>query len=280
MANNVFERREKKYLVTPEQRRALEHAALSHLAPDAFGTTLITSVYLDTPERSLIARSLEKPLYKEKLRLRTYGEREGEALIAVCRGGLQAAQAVYGDELLAMPVFFELKKKFKGIVYKRRVRMSLSAAWAFAQGASYEAARATYPLNERPTDATGDAIPCCMSEADAYRDRQIARELEAALGRYENLQPACAIFCHRTAWAPIENEEAPRITFDDNLCFLDLFDSGSAVQPIIPASTSVMEIKAAGALPTWLINALSVTHSYPRSFSKYGEAARIMKKGA
>ena len=62
--------------------------------------------------------------------------------------GLVAARAFYGDMLLAIPVFFELKKKYKGIVYKRRVRMSLMGAWAFAHGASYEAAMTTYPLAE------------------------------------------------------------------------------------------------------------------------------------
>lgn len=295
MANNVFERREKKYLVGTEQRRAIEQAARAHLAPDAFGRSLVTSVYLDTPDRSLIARSLEKPLYKEKLRLRAYGERVGDSLVMLCREGLQAVQAAYGADVLSMPVFFELKKKFDGIVYKRRVRLSLLAAWAFAQGASYEVARTTYPLNERSIDAAKEAIPSCTNEADAYRDRQIARELEAALGRYEDLRPATIVLCSRTAWTPIEGEDGPRITFDDELRFIDLFDTPNAsdasaaleataaskaldIRPIIPTDTAVMEVKAGEAMPSWLIDALSASRVYPRSFSKYGEAAKLMNE--
>lgn len=49
------------------------------MAVDAYGRTRITSLYLDTPERSMIARSVEKPLYKEKLRLRAYGDAAGVA---------------------------------------------------------------------------------------------------------------------------------------------------------------------------------------------------------
>lgn len=146
MITSTFKRREKKYLIDAAQRQAIEAAARRFMSPDDYGRTLITSVYLDTPDRSIIARSLEKPVYKEKLRIRAYGREDGTALVFLCQHGLVAARAFYGDMLLAVPAFFELKKKYKGIVYKRRVRMSLMGAWALAHGASYEAAMTTYPL--------------------------------------------------------------------------------------------------------------------------------------
>ena len=59
----------------------------------------------------LIRASLEKPAYKEKLRLRSYGVTEP------------------GGE-----VFLELKKKYKGIVYKRRITLPEDAAGEFIAG--------------------------------------------------------------------------------------------------------------------------------------------------
>lgn len=304
MAENVFERREKKYLVDPAQRCAIETAALGHMVPDAYGRTLITSVYLDTPDRSIIARSLEKPRYKEKLRLRAYGAVASEALIMLCRDGLDAARAAYGATLDALPVFFELKKKFEGIVYKRRVRLSLPAAWAFSRGSSFEAARTTFPLREEASGSEDEArrlmsprtgaSPLLLSLAperdmrrlassDArppYLDGQIARELEAASNRYVDLRPSTAILCWRTAWMPEADAEGLRLTFDDDLRFIDLAGADAARQPIIAPGTAIMELKADAVLPSWLIEALSAARAYPRSFSKYGEAARIMDAAA
>ena len=235
------------------------------MSPDDYGRTLITSVYLDTPDRSIIARSLEKPVYKEKLRIRVYGREDGTALIFLCQHGLVAARAFYGDMLLAIPAFFELKKKYKGIVYKRRVRMSLMGAWALAHGASYEAAMTTYPL-------------ACVRGSDPLThhptiDVQIAHEIEAALGRYDGLEPSAAILCWRVAWAPQGEADEPRITFDDELCYVDLAAGDPVTHPILEPATSVMELKTSTSLPHWITDALSSLHVYPQSFSKYGVAA-------
>lgn len=76
----VFERIEKKYRLSAEQYQLMKAALQGHMTPDRYGRMRITSLYFDTPDRSLIARSLEKPRYKEKLRLRMYGS-EGEVLL-------------------------------------------------------------------------------------------------------------------------------------------------------------------------------------------------------
>ncbi len=262
MVTSVFKRREKKYLIDAMQRRTIEAAVQQFMSPDDYGRTLVTSVYLDTPDRSIIARSLEKPVYKEKLRIRAYGQEDGTALVFLCQHGLVAARAFYGDMLLATPVFFELKKKYKGIVYKRRVRMSLMGAWALAHGASYEAAMTTYPLAE---DGEQDA--------SSVLDVQIAHEIEAALGRYDSLEPSAAILCWRVAWAPQGEADEPRITFDDELCYVDLPAKDTVARPILDPATSVMELKASTSLPHWITDALSSLHVYPQSFSKYGAAA-------
>lgn len=265
MITSVFKRCEKKYLIDATQRRTIEVTARQFMSPDDYGQTLVTSVYLDTPDRSIIARSLEKPVYKEKLRIRAYGREDGTALVFLCQHGFVAARAFYGDMLLAVPAFFELKKKYKGIVYKRRVRMSLMGAWALAHGASYEAAMTTYPL-------------ACVKGSDPLThhptiDAQIAHEIEAALGRYDGLEPSAAILCWRVAWAPRGEADEPRITFDDELCYIDFAAGDPVVRPILEPATSVMEIKASAALPHWVTDALSSLHVYPQSFSKYGAAA-------
>ena len=63
--NSVFKRVEKKYRIDVAERAAVEAAAERLMAVDDYGRTRITSLYLDTPERAMIARSVEKPLYKE-----------------------------------------------------------------------------------------------------------------------------------------------------------------------------------------------------------------------
>ena len=92
----VFERKEVKYRLDAAQRHAMLTALEGRMAVDDYGATSIVSRYFDTPDRALIERSLDKPLYKEKLRVRSYG---------------------ISDE--NDQVFVELKKKYQGIVYKR-----------------------------------------------------------------------------------------------------------------------------------------------------------------
>ena len=94
---NQFRRYELKYLLTPAQYHAVMEAMGGRTRRDVFGRSTICNIYYDTPDFRLIRRSLEKPVYKEKLRLRSYG--------------------VPGP---SDRVFPELKKKYLGVVYKRR----------------------------------------------------------------------------------------------------------------------------------------------------------------
>ena len=96
----VFKRKEVKYLMTEAQLAALRPALETHMELDAFAHSSISNLYYDTPDFRMLRRSQEKPVYKEKLRLRGYGVPDEET-----------------------QVFPEIKKKAEGIVYKRRVRM-------------------------------------------------------------------------------------------------------------------------------------------------------------
>lgn len=292
--SSVFKRVEKKYRIGAAERAAVEAAAGGPMAVDAYGRTRITSLYLDTPERSMIARSVEKPLYKEKLRLRAYGDAAGVALMGAfgagpivrepgglplsdgevetrVASGLQAPGAA-----AALPVFFGIKKKFKGIVYKRRLALTLPAALAFVSGLPYEQACARWPLSDAALAAAA------LSPAT----RQIARELEAAMDRWLPLVPSMGIACDRAAWAyrpeMFQEREGDelfdselRITFDDCLEYLDCHCFHSPWRPIIESSESVMEIKSAGPYPPWLVEVLSAERIYPASFTKYGNAYQL-----
>lgn len=108
----VFERVERKFLLTPSQYEGLMRVLPEYMQADQYGESTILSLYLDTADSLLIRRSLEKPVYKEKLRLRSYG--------------------VPGD---GDNVFLEMKKKVQGVVYKRRICLPLDRAMAcLAQG--------------------------------------------------------------------------------------------------------------------------------------------------
>ena len=238
---DTFERKEKKYLITAAQCSAIKEGLAGRMRLDDYGATRIDSLYLDTPDRSLICRSLEKPLYKEKLRVRSYG--------------------AFSE---ASVVFVELKKKYKGIVYKRRVRMSKEASIAYTKGIPYEEAQRLYPI--------------AGSEGEDLKPGkvQIARELDAFFRRYEGLAPSMVISCLREAWAPIEGLEddcVDRITFDEDISYIDLYEQGAAARrPVTGQGQVVMEVKCAGGYPVWLCDLLSSIGAYPRSFSKYGNA--------
>ena len=94
----VFERTEIKYLLSYKQFTAIKAFLENYARVDKYGKTRIHNIYFDTQDYKLIRTSLEKPVYKEKLRLRTYGDTNDFT-----------------------NSFIEIKKKYKGIVYKRRV---------------------------------------------------------------------------------------------------------------------------------------------------------------
>lgn len=94
----VFKRYELKYMLTLEQKERILSAMLPYMALDGYGRTTIRNIYFDTNDYRLIRRSLEKPAYKEKLRIRSYCQASDDST-----------------------VFVELKKKYDHVVYKRRI---------------------------------------------------------------------------------------------------------------------------------------------------------------
>ncbi|MBQ9784011.1 MAG: polyphosphate polymerase domain-containing protein [Clostridia bacterium] len=104
----VFKRYELKYMLTLEQKKRILEAMSPYMRLDKYGRTTIRNVYLDTDSYRLIRRSIEKPAYKEKLRIRSYSQATGDST-----------------------VFVELKKKYEKVVYKRRLPLCERDAMAW-----------------------------------------------------------------------------------------------------------------------------------------------------
>ena len=106
-----FKRYELKYLLSENEKQAVLAAMQPHMHPDSFGRSCIRNLYYDTDNYRLIRRSIEKPVYKEKLRVRSYGEATQDST-----------------------VFVELKKKYDSVVYKRRIGLPEHEAMAWLSG--------------------------------------------------------------------------------------------------------------------------------------------------
>ncbi len=230
MPKKTFERVEKKFLLTREQYQKISQAFSPYFHADQYGQYTICNVYFDTPDDCLIHRSLEKPPYKEKLRLRSYGTSPGPETL----------------------FFLEIKKKYKGVVYKRRITLNLQEAEA---------------LLER------GALPDWReNDGHSFQDRQILGEMRYFLSHYH---PAPKLFLgyDRIALAGIEDPEL-RVTFDTGIrCReedVSPLTGGSEGFRLLPKDLVLMEIKVSGAYPIWMARTLGDAKAYPVSFSKYG----------
>lgn len=222
----VFKRYELKYMLTEQQKEKVLQAMEPYMALDQYGRTVIRSIYFDTDNYRLIRRSIEKPAYKEKLRIRCYSQAEPGS-----------------------PVFVELKKKYKKIVYKRRIFLPELEAMEWIQGTRQ-----------------------CPKEC------QIAREINYFLEYYDALYPAVFLSCEREAFYSKDGSDF-RVTFDDTiLCRRQDLSLESEVYgaPLLPEGKVLMEIKCSGGIPLWMVHVLSEEQIYQISFSKYGTAYRTM----
>lgn len=219
---DVFERHEIKYRITAAQKRTLLGEIAGHMKLDQFGRSTIRNLYYDTDTFRLVRRSNEKPVYKEKLRVRSYRQLEA------------------GDE-----VFVELKKKYRSVVYKRRIAMPESEAMQWLAG------------GREPLVRT-----------------QIEREIEYFRQYYRDLHPAVFLSYEREAYRAVDGTDF-RLTFDENI--LARTERLSLCEPVggqrlLPPGIVLMELKTAGGIPLWMTELLNRHHIFQSSFSKYGTA--------
>lgn len=218
----VFKRYEMKYLLTRKQKEKVLEAMEPYMELDAYGRSTIRNIYYDTDNYRLVRKSLEKPVYKEKLRVRSYRTAGPE------------------DE-----VFVELKKKYEGVVYKRRISMGEQRAEAYLTG------RCSAPQNT-----------------------QITEEIDYFLRFYETLAPKVFLSYEREAYYTREPGEF-RVTFDENIIWRETdlsLEKGIYGTPILKPGQTLMEIKTPGGIPLWMVKVLSEESIRQTSFSKYGNA--------
>ena len=217
----IFKRVEKKYLLDDQTFRKFFRQIRGYLIADPHGKSTICNLYLDTPDSRLIRNSIDAQTYKEKLRLRSYGIPSADS-----------------------SVYLEIKKKFDGIVYKRRVSMTLREANEYVL------------FRKKPVDT------------------QIMREIDYTMRYYGWPLPMMYLSYVREAFY---SEQIPtlRLTFDTDIQYRETALSLEADvfgEKLIPDNIYLLEIKTEGAMPLWLSHALDENKIYPTSFSKYGTA--------
>jgi hypothetical protein len=228
MAIEVFNRYENKYFLTEITLDKVLAEVELHMTPDKFNrdrkTYSISNIYFDTPDDYLIRTSLAKPKYKEKLRLRAYDVPNKNDMS-----------------------FLEMKRKFNGLVNKRRTNIPLQDGYRFV--------------------ANGGIVN--LSDG---MNPQVVREISCMIQRYDSLEPKVMIAYDRLAYFEKGNPDL-RISFDTNIRSRRddlLLEDGNGGRLMIPKGLWLMEIKTASAAPLWLANLLAREGIYKTSFSKYG----------
>ena len=223
MIQKVFNRYEKKYMLTRQQYEAISQRLEPYMEKDQYGLHTIRNIYYDTEDDELIRTSLEKPKYKEKFRVRCYGEPNAES-----------------------DYFLEIKKKYKGIVNKRRIVMKPQEAKAYLEN------------GEKPREQS-----------------QIFREVDYVWNHYQ-LIPKVYLAYDRIALFGKEDAEF-RVTFDQNIRSRDFaltLEKDTETTKLLKDGYYLMEVKISNAMPLWFVKILTELEIRSTSFSKYGNVYR------
>ncbi len=224
MTQTNFKRYELKYILTIDQYSKLMYQMPSDMMLDDYGRHKISNIYFDTEDYRIIRHSLEKPKYKEKLRVRCYGEPSEDAT-----------------------AFIELKKKFDGVVYKRRIYAEQSKVFDYL-----------------------------CSGADSVEQSQILSEIDYFKNCYDDIKPKVYLSYQREAFVSTLDENF-RLTFDFNIMTrendVSLYSSDED-REVLSNKYVLLEAKTVMGLPNWFVEFLSENCIYKTSFSKYGTAYR------
>ena len=239
----VFKRYEIKYMVTSEQKDRVLKAMEPYMEPDKFGRSTVRNIYFDTDDFVLARHSIAKPDFKEKLRIRSYSKADAEST-----------------------VFVELKRKFDGVVYKRRIGLPEADAMKWMSGVK----------SPRIISGPEKGSP------------QVAAEIEYFAGLYSGLRPVAYLSYDREAYrmragaVTADGGSEFRVTFDSNILCREselTLTADAYGTSLLEEGMYLMELKCPGAIPLWMTKILSEERIYKTSFSKYGTAyCRSMSK--
>ena len=232
----IFKRYEIKYMLNAEQKARIVEAMEPYMEADKYGRSTVRNIYYDTDDFVLARHSIAKPDFKEKLRVRCYEAADPTSM-----------------------VFVELKRKYDGVVYKRRIGL---------------------PETDAMEWMAGSADPSVMRRSVADSS-QVGREIDYFKGMYKGLRPALYLSYEREAYRMksgsqlIDGGMDFRVTFDSNVLCREsdlTLRSEAYGTPMLKDDIFLMELKCPGAIPMWMINILSRERIYKTSFSKYGTA--------
>ncbi|MBQ6130361.1 polyphosphate polymerase domain-containing protein [Candidatus Saccharibacteria bacterium] len=241
--DRTIERVEEKYLISRSEKSALLKNIRKYLEKDEYYKESVLSLYLDTKHSDLANRSIDRPPFREKIRVRAYN--------------VPAESS---------PVFFEVKAKlafrYQKIGNKRRLILPLKDFYRYLEtGKNLEKTVKTFSKNDR-------------------QQLQVARELDYLM-KYHALEPKVLISADRTAFVGKDNP-AFRLTFDENLRFRTTnlrLEKGTKGEKFFKKSEPqniIMEVKTLDAMPLWFVRELSAFKIYPDRFSKYGKIYQLI----
>lgn len=239
MDTKVIDRIEKKYLITSKQKEAFLKQIAENMEKDGYFISEVFNLYFDTDNYDLIIQSIDQPVFKEKLRARSYGGYDR--------------------------VFLEIKTKLRGKEYnvghKRRIMITHKDFEQFALRKKTLA-----ELSQRAVETADDL--------------QIAKEVDYLVERFD-LKPKIMVAYDRESY---KGEDGLRITFDENLRYRTTnlkFNRPKRGKMYFEGERNIiMEVKAHGVLPLWLVRTMSEQKAFPQQFSKVGKIyTKIRKEG-
>ena len=238
MENKVFDRIKKKYLITKTQKKNLLKVVKEHMKKDGYHKSEVFNLYFDTDGYDFIIQSIDQPVFKGKLRARSYGGYDR--------------------------VFLEIKTKLRdkddqNPGFKRRVMITNDD---FSE-----------LISKKTT-----AVELASRKIETKHDLQIAKEIDYLIKKFD-LKPKILVMYDRESY---KGEDRLRLTFDENLSYRD-HDLGFLKQKddkiyFKDKRKIILEIKAHGVLPLWLVKALSENRIYPQRFSKIGTVFNQIRK--
>ena len=217
---DFFRRVEKKYILTREQYLFFKEAIRENMIEDEHGKSTICNIYFDTEQYDLIRHSIAKPIFKDKIRIRSYN-----------------------IPTIDSNIYLEIKRKYDGVVSKRRIQIKLSDFYKY--------------LNDNS----------CLDEC------QVKKELDYYFKHYK-LKPTMFLSYYRRAFYDKENRDF-RLTFDSHVLARDYdleIEKGNYGVHIFEKNKYIMEVKTLGAIPMWFVKLLNQIQIGPCGFSKYGAA--------
>ena len=236
MDEKTFDRVEKKYIISSANKKELLKVIKRNMKKDKFHKSGVFNIYFDNDNYDFIIQSIDHPVFKEKLRVRSY----------------------YGYD----KAFFEIKTKMLGkdynVGYKRRVLVTHKDYNDFIK-------------------KKADFIEIAERKIETKNDLQIAREIDYFIKQY-NLKPKILVYYNRESY---KGDNNLRVTFDTNLKYRNSnlkFTKNKKDKLALKKGDIIMEIKASGSYPMWLVQALSKEHIYPQRFSKIGKIYELLRK--